>query len=144
MKFFPVLPRNPEQTFVRNKYTQEKGMIYARFRQRHCCPNPLYVVSQQYRETSILWRSLQSFAMSLLVMMRSPCHHRRSNVQAYLRRRLREFWNLFSRLQVLDISLTCKLGYVDACSLESPPQCIACSSYFRFVSFEYDFEFYKI
>jgi hypothetical protein len=33
VKFFPVLPRNPdsEQTFVRNKYAQEKGMIYARF-----------------------------------------------------------------------------------------------------------------
>ena len=33
VKFFPVLPRNPdsEQTFIRNKYEQEKGRISARF-----------------------------------------------------------------------------------------------------------------
>jgi hypothetical protein len=31
VKLFSVLPRNPgsEQTFVRNKYAQEKGRIYA-------------------------------------------------------------------------------------------------------------------
>ncbi len=37
-----------------------------------------------------------------------------------------------------------KLGYVDDCSPESPPLCIVCSSYFRFVSFEYDFEFNNV
>jgi hypothetical protein len=64
---------------------REHATVFGDVTVAHCMLYPLYVVSQQYRETS----SLHSFARSLLVMTRGPCYHRRSNIQAHLR----EFWN---------------------------------------------------
>jgi hypothetical protein len=94
---------------------------------RHCCPNPLYVVSQQYSEYPFFGGVSEKWK---LICDESPGDGEESLSSSFKsagpssRRKFASF-GIFSqnskfwifKLQVLDFSLTRKLEYVDDCRM---------------------------